>query len=34
MLLWGAKVSQDAKCFSVGQRLMSVPISPSKRRAP
>src|SRR6059058_6048202 len=33
ILLWGARVSQDVKCFSVGQRLMSVPISPSKRRA-
>jgi hypothetical protein len=27
ILLFGAKVSQEAKCFSVGQRRMSVPIS-------
>ena len=29
-----AKVSQDVKCFSVGQRFMSRPISASSRRAP
>jgi hypothetical protein len=33
ILLWGARVSQDVKCFSVGQRRMSGPISASRRRA-
>src|ERR1700682_5957571 len=32
-LLWGARVSQDVKCFSVGQRVISVPISESRRSA-
>jgi hypothetical protein len=32
-LLCGASVSHDVKCFSVGQRVMSVPISASSRRA-
>ena len=29
----GASVNHDVKCLSVGQRVMSVPISESKRRA-
>src|SRR6266536_236095 len=33
ILLWGARVSQDVKCFSVGQRAISVPISASRRSA-
>ena len=33
ILFCGARVSQDVKCVSVGQRVMSVPISDSKRRA-
>ena len=33
ILLFGASVSQDVKCLSVGQRLMSVPISESSRSA-
>ena len=31
ILLWGARVSHDVKCFSVRQRLMSMPISESSR---
>ena len=27
ILFWGASVSHEVKCFSVGQRVMSVPIS-------
>ena len=27
ILFFGASVSQDVKCFSVGHRVMSVPIS-------
>ena len=33
ILLWGASVSHEVKCFSVGQRVMSVPISPSNFKA-
>ena len=33
ILLRGASVSQDVKCWSVGQRLMSVPISETSLRA-
>ena len=29
----GASVSQDVKCFSLGQRVMSVPISAMSRKA-
>ena len=33
ILLLGARVSQEVKCFSVGHRFISVPISASKRSA-
>src|ERR687888_2745552 len=33
ILLPGAKVSQDVKCFSVGHRLMSMPHSPTSFKA-
>lgn len=33
ILFLGARVSQEVKCFSVAQRLMSVPISESSLRA-
>ena len=33
ILLFGARVSHEVKCLSVGQRVMSVPISESSRSA-
>jgi len=33
ILLWGARVNHEVKCFSVGQRVMSVPISEIRMRA-
>ena len=30
---WGASVSHEVKCFTVGHRVMSVPISDSRRSA-
>ena len=33
ILFCGARVSHEVKCFSVGQRVMSVPISDSRRSA-
>ena len=33
ILFLGASVSQDVKCFSLGQRVMSVPISAMSRKA-
>ena len=33
ILLPGAKVSQDVKCFSVGHRRMSIPHSPTSFKA-
>ena len=32
-LLCGAKVSHEVKCFSVGHRLISVPISERSRKS-
>ncbi len=33
ILFLGASVSQDVKCFSLGQQVMSVPISEISRKA-
>ena len=33
ILFLGARVSQEVKCFSVGHRAMSVPISATNLRA-